>query len=71
MKKSITWFKLWKRIGKQPLRDTRGRKVEFYMKGVKYEVALVFTHNGSKWHLEPTKVIEDNKLRNQMKGETE
>lgn len=60
MKKSITWLKLWQRIGKQHLRDTRGKKVEFFMNGVKYEVALVFTHNGSKWHLEPTKVIEDN-----------
>lgn len=59
MKKSITWFKLWQRIGKQPLRDTRGKKVEFFMNGVKYEVALVFTHNGSNWHLEPTKVVED------------
>lgn len=58
MKKSITWYKLWQRIGKQLLRDTKGKKVEFHMDGVKYEIALVFTDNGSKWHLEPTKVIE-------------
>ena len=59
MRKSITWLKLYQRIGKQLLKDTRGKKVELHMNGVRYEVALVFTHNGSKWHLEPTKVIEE------------
>lgn len=58
MNKSITWFKLWQIIGNKPLRNTRGKKVELHIDGVRYEVALIFTHNGSKWHLEPTKVIE-------------
>lgn len=60
MKKSISWFSLWKRIGKQPLRETRGKKVEFHMNGIKYECALIYTDNGSKWHLEPIKMVEEN-----------
>lgn len=59
MNKSITWFKLWQLIGKQPLCNTRGKKVELLINGCRYEVELVFDHNGSEFHLEPTVIVKD------------
>ena len=50
--KSITWAKLWKKIGKQPIRKTQNKKVEILIDGKLKECALVFTDNGSKFHLE-------------------
>lgn len=52
MKKSITWLALWKRIGKQPLFRTQHSKVQILINGELKECALVFTDNGSKFHLE-------------------
>lgn len=51
-KKSITWYQLWKRIGKQPLHKTRNTKVQVLVNGELKECALVFTNNGSDFHLE-------------------
>ena len=50
--KSITWERLWKRIGKQPAYKTQNKKVEILIDGELKECALVFTDNGSKFHLE-------------------
>lgn len=51
-KKSISWYALWKRIGKQPLHKTRNTKVQVLVNGELKECALVFTNNGSDFHLE-------------------
>lgn len=53
--KPTTWLQLWKRIGKQPLRLTRGNYVTVEIDGQRVECALVFEHNGSKWFLKPIK----------------
>ena len=53
MKKSISWYQLYKRIGKQMLHKTRNTKVQVLIDGELKECALVFTNNGSDFHLEP------------------
>ena len=55
MKKSISWYALWKRIGKQTLHKTCNTKVQVLIAGELKECALVFTNNGSDFHLEITK----------------
>ena len=55
MKKSISWYQLYKRIGKQTLHKTRNTKVQVLIDGELNECALVFTNNGSDFHLEPVK----------------
>ena len=52
MKKSISWYALHKRIGKQTIHKTRNTKVQVLINGELKECALVFTHNGSNFHLE-------------------
>ena len=60
MKKSISWYQLYKRIGKQMLYKTHNTKVHVLIDGEFKECALVFTNNGSDFHLEPVeKVVED------------
>ena len=51
-KKSISWYQLYKRIGKQPLHKTRNTKVQILINGELKECALVFTNNGSDFYLE-------------------
>lgn len=58
MKKSISWYALWKRIGKQPIKKTRDTKVQVLVNGELKECSLVFTNNGSDFHLE---IIGDDK----------
>ena len=55
MKKSINWYQLWKRIGKQPMYKTQNTKVQVLINEELKECALVFTNNGSDFHLEPVK----------------
>lgn len=55
MKKSISWYALWKRIGKQQIYKTQNTKVQVLIGGELKECALVFTNNGSDFHLEPVK----------------
>ena len=55
MKKSISWYQLYKRIGKQMLHKTHNTKVQVLIDGELMECALVFTNNGSDFHLEPVK----------------
>ena len=64
MKKSISWYQLWKRIEKQPMYKTQNTKVQVLIDGELKECALVFTNNGSDFHLEPVrKVVEDDNSR--------
>ena len=53
MKKSISWYQLWKRIGKQPMYKTQNTKVQVLINGELKECALIFTNNGNDFHLEP------------------
>ena len=55
MKKSISWYALWKRIGKQPMYKIQNTKVQVLIDEELKECALVFTNNGSDFHLEPVK----------------
>ena len=55
MKKSISWYQLYKRIGKQALHKTRNTKVQVLIDGALKECAFVFTNSGSDFHLEPVK----------------
>ena len=55
MKKSISWYALWNRIGKQTMYKTQNTKVQVLIDGELNECALVFTNNGSDFHLEPVK----------------
>ena len=48
----ITWYQLYKRIGKQTMHKTRNTKVQVLINGELRECKLVFTHNGSNFHLE-------------------
>ena len=57
MKKSISWYALWKRIGKQTIHKTQNTKVQVLIDGELKECALVFTNNGSDFHLEPVKQV--------------
>ena len=51
-RKSISWYALHKRIGKQTMHKTRNTKVQVLLNGELRECALVFTNNGSDFHLE-------------------
>lgn len=57
MKKTISWYALWKRIGKQTLHKTRNTKVQVLIDGELKECALVFTNNGSDFCLENSRSI--------------
>jgi hypothetical protein len=48
----MTWLQLWKRIGKQPLHATKNKDVKIKLQDVEYKCKLVYTDNGSDWHLE-------------------
>ena len=63
-KKSISWYQLWKRIGKQTLHKTRNTKVHVLIDGELKECALVFTNNGSDFHLESVRRVNDDRTRN-------
>ena len=51
-KKSISWYQLYKRIGNQTMYKTQKTKVQVLIDGELKECALVFTNNGSDFHLE-------------------
>ena len=53
MTKSISWYSLWKKLGKQPLSKIRGEKVIVVdINKECHECILVYTNNGSNFHLE-------------------
>ena len=63
-KKSISWYQFYQRIGKQTLHKTRNSKVQVLIDGELQECALVFTNNGSDFHLEPVgQVVTDDNSR--------
>ena len=64
MKKSISWYALWKRIGKQPMYKTQNTKVQVLIDGELNECAFVFTNSGSDFHLEPVRSVNDDRTRN-------
>ena len=51
-KKPMTWYQLYRRIGKQTIHKTRNTRVQVLIDGRLRECALVFTNNGSDFHLE-------------------
>jgi phosphatidate phosphatase PAH1 len=51
-KRSISWCTLFDKIGKQPIHKTQHTKVQVLINGELKECALVFTDNGSNFHLE-------------------
>lgn len=53
MKKSISWYQLWKKIGKQKMYKTQNTKVQVLINGKLKECTLVFLNNGSDFYLEP------------------
>ena len=55
MKKSISWYALHKRIGKQTIHKTRNTKVQVLINSDLRECALVYENNGSDFHLEIVK----------------
>ena len=57
MKKSINVYQLWKRLVKQTIHKTRNTKVQVLIDGELKECALVFTNNGSDFHLEPVRKV--------------
>ena len=63
-KKSISWYQLYKRIGKQMLHKTRNTKVQVLIDGELKECVLVFTNNSSDFHLEPVRSMNDDRTRN-------
>ena len=64
MKKSISWYQLYKRIGKQMLHKTRNTKVQVLIDGELKECVLVFTNSGSDFHLELVGSVNDDRTRN-------
>lgn len=57
MNKPISWFALWKRIGKQPLKLTRANYVKCNINGQMWYCQLVYTHSGSDFHLVPVRLV--------------
>ena len=51
-RKPSTWYQVSRRIGKQPMHKTRTTRVQVLIDGELKECALVFTNNGSDFHLE-------------------
>ena len=48
----ISWCSLFDKIGKQPIHKMQHTKVQVLINGELKECALVFTDNGSNFHLE-------------------
>lgn len=55
MKKSISWYSLYKRIGKQAISKTQKTKVQVLINGELKECTLVFANNGNDFYLEIVK----------------
>lgn len=48
----MTWYELFRKIGKQPLHLTRNKDVTIKIDGMEYKCKIVYTDNGNNWHLE-------------------
>ena len=58
MKQPMTWYTLWKKLGKQPLYKTQNNRVKIKIDGKLYECGIVYENNGSDFHLEPMENIK-------------
>ena len=58
MKKSISWYQLYKRQGIHARHKTCNTKEQVLIDGELKECALVFTNNGSDFPLEPVKTVK-------------
>lgn len=47
----MTWLQLWKKIGKQPLRLTKYKKVVVKIQDTVYECELKYDDSGNDWYL--------------------
>ena len=47
----MTWFQLWKRIGKQPLHLTKNKDVTIKLPDGEHKCMIVYTSSGSDWYL--------------------
>lgn len=54
--KPISWLALWIRIGKQPIKKTRGEYVKCCINGQIWYCRLLYTHNGSDFYLIPIRL---------------
>lgn len=52
MKKSISWYALVSRIGKQAIKVTKNKKVCVLVDGELKECRLVYSNNRADFHLE-------------------
>lgn len=57
--KPISWFALWKRLGKQPLSKTRGQYVKCCIVGQMWYCQLVYKNNGSDFYLVPIRLAKE------------
>lgn len=48
----MTWYQLFKRIGKQPLRLVRNKDVTIKIGNEMHKCKIVYTDNGNDWYLE-------------------
>ena len=55
----MTWFQLWERIGRQPLRLTKHKDVTIKLPDGEYKCKVVYTDNGSDWHLEIEQIKQE------------
>lgn len=53
MSKTLNWYQLCKKIGRQTIKKTRSKKVQVLIDGELKECILVFTNDGEDFHLEP------------------
>lgn len=52
MKKTISWYELHQKIGKQTVKKGRETKVQVLVNGELKECTLVYTNSGRDFHLE-------------------
>lgn len=48
----MTWLQLYNRIRKQPLHIVRNKDVTIKIGNKMHKCKIVYTYNGSDWHLE-------------------
>ena len=51
--KSISWYRLFQEIGKQPFYKTRNTTVQVLIDGAMQDCSLIFTDSGKHFYLKP------------------
>ena len=51
--KSLSWHRLFQKIGKQPLHKTRNTTVQVLIDGAMQDCSLIFTDSGKHFYLKP------------------